>query len=172
MPLPALDADLDWVPPDPDLEWLICQAPSLLGLRSTHGGIVAALEGGGSGAFDSSAAEAQVERALPHVARARRLGAVWATLDTPTRKLLELHYTPKSSWPPGVTAMLGAFTSVAMAMTTDRAKLELACCHGALAANQAVIRRERGRAKRAVNRAHRAWQAAKDASMIAWVRAE
>jgi hypothetical protein len=25
--------------------------------------------------------------------------------------------------------MLGAFTAVAMAMTTDRARLELACCH-------------------------------------------
>lgn len=163
MPLP---------PVDPDLEWLLTVAPSLLGLRSTHGGIVAALEGGGAGAFDSSAAEAQVERARPHVARARRLGAVWAELDVPTRRVLTTHYTPRSGWPPGVTAMLGAFASVAMAMTTDRARLEVACCHGALASNQSLIRRERGRAERAVNRAHRAWRDAKDASMVAWVCAE
>lgn len=163
MPLPAVDADL---------EWLLAVCPSLLGLRSTHGGIVAALEGGGSGAFDSSAAEAQVERAIPHVARARRLGAIWATLDAPTRRLLTTHYTPRSSWPPGVTAMLGVFASVAMTMTKDQDRLELACCHGALAANQAIIRRERGRAERAVSRAHRAWRDAKDASMIRWAHAE
>jgi hypothetical protein len=163
VPLPAVDSDL---------EWLLTVAPSLMGLRSTHGGIVAALEGGGSGAFDSSAAEAQVERAIPHVARARRLGAIWAILDTATRKLLVTHYQSRSSWPPGVTAMLGVFAGVTMAMTTDKARLELACCHGTLAANQTIIRRERGRAERAVSRAHRAWREAKDASMIAWVRAE
>lgn len=155
---------------DDDLEWLLCQAPALLGLRSTHGGIVAALEGGGSGAFDSSAAESLCERALPHVARARRLGVVWAALDAPTRRVLVTHYTPRASWPPGVTAMLGVYAAVTMSMTTDRARLELACCHGALATNQAVIRRERGRAERAVARAHRAWREAKTASMIAWVR--
>jgi hypothetical protein len=65
--------------------------------------------------------------------------------------------------------MLGVFAAVAMTMTTDRARLELACCHGALASNQAIIRRERGRAERAVNRAHRAWREAKDALMRAWV---
>lgn len=154
VPLPAVDADL---------EWLLCTAPSLMGLRSTHGGIVAALEGGGSGAFDSSAAEAQVERAIPHVARARRLGAIWAQLDGPTRRILTTHYTPRSSWPPGVTAMLGVFAAAAMALTGDRDRLEVACCHGALAANQAIIRRERGRAERAVSRAHRAWRDARAA---------
>ena len=160
----------DWVP-DPDLEWLLCQAPCLMGVRSGHGAFVAVLEGGGSGAFDSSAAEALVERARPHVARARRLSAVWAQLDAPTRQVLVTHYTPRSGWPPGVLAMLGSVTAVAMAMTRDRGRLELACCHGTLASNQAAIRRERGRAERAVNRAHRAWRDAKDASMIAWVRA-
>jgi hypothetical protein len=163
VPLHAVDADL---------EWLLTVAPSLMGLRSTHGGIVAALEGGGSGAFDSSAAEAQVERAITHVARARRLGAVWATLDGPARRILTTHYTPRSSWPPGVTAMLGVFAGVTMAMTTDKARLELACCHGTLAANQAIIRRERGRAERAVSRAHRAWRDAKTASMLEWAHAE
>lgn len=157
---------------DPDLEWLLTVAPSVMGARSTHGGIVAALEGGGSGAFDSSAAEAQVERALPHVARARRLGAIWAQLDGPTRRLLTTHYQSRSSWPPGVTAMLGVFTGVTMALTKDKARLELACCHGTLAVNQAVIRRERGRAERAVNRAHRAWRDAKTASMLRWAHAE
>jgi hypothetical protein len=157
---------------DPDLEWLLCVCPAMLGQRSTHGAFTARLEGGGSGAFDSSAAEALVERARPHVARARRLSAVWAQLDALTREVLVTHYTPRSGWPPGVVAMLGALAAVAMSMTRDRARLELACCHGALAANQAVIRRERGRAERAIHRAHRAWRDAKDASMSAWVQAE
>jgi hypothetical protein len=51
----------------PDLERLLTVAAALMGLRSTHGGVMAALEGGVSGAFDSSAAEAQVERAILHV---------------------------------------------------------------------------------------------------------
>jgi hypothetical protein len=93
-------------------------------------------------------------------------------LDGPTRRLLTTHYQSRSSWPPGVTAMLGVFTSVAMAMTKDKARLELACCHGTLAANQAIIRRERCRAERVVSRAHRAWRDAKDASMIRWAHAE
>jgi hypothetical protein len=155
---------------DPDLEWLLTVMPSLMGARSGHGAIVAVLEGGGSGAFDSSGAEAVCERALPHVARARRLGAIWALLDAATRNVLTVHYQGRSSWPPGVTAMLGTVAGVAMSLTRDRARLEVACCHGTLGANQAVIRRERGRAERLVKAAHRAWRDAKNASMLAWVR--
>jgi hypothetical protein len=127
---------------DPDLEWLLTVAPSQLGQRSTHSGIVAALEGGRSGAFDSSAAEALCERALPHVARARWLSAAWARLDLPTRKVLTTHYQARASGPPGVSAMLGTVAAVAMAMTRDRGRLELACCHCTLESNQAVIRRD------------------------------
>lgn len=56
------------VPPparDDDLEWLLTVAPSLLGCRSNHAGTTAVLECGGAGAYDASAAEAQVERARP-----------------------------------------------------------------------------------------------------------
>jgi hypothetical protein len=55
-------------------------------------------------------------------------------------------------------------------MTRDRAHLELACCHSTLESNQAVIRRERGRAERAVARAQRAWRVATDDSARAWVQ--
>jgi hypothetical protein len=129
-----------------------------MGARPTHGGIVAALEGGGAGAFDSSAAKAQVERARPHVARA----GVWEPSGRRSGGLLT-HYTPRSSWPPGVTAMLGTFASVAMAQITDRARLELVCCHGTLTAIVAVMRRERGRAERAVNITHRAYAGSRPA---------
>lgn len=65
------------------------------------------------------------------------------------------------------TAMLGTVAAVALSMTTDRERLEAACCHGTLASNQAVIRI--GRAERAVCRA-RAWKAAKDESTSALVQ--
>jgi hypothetical protein len=155
---------------DPDLEWLLNIAPSMLGERSGHGAVVSALEGGGSGAFDSGSAENVVERARPHCARARRLREVWALLDAPTRRILVAHYTPRSGWAPGVVAMLGVYASAAMVLTANRAKLELACCHGSLVGNQIRIRREMGRAERAVATAHRAWRSAKTESMIRWVR--
>lgn len=129
---------------DPDLKWFLAVAPSFMGLRSTHGGIVAALEGGGARAFDSSASQAQVERARPHVARARRLGTARPGdapgLDHPLHAaLLMAPWRPLASW-----RCSEHFTAVAMSMTTDRARLELACCHGTLASNLSVIRRERG----------------------------
>lgn len=154
---------------DPDLEWLLCVAPGLLGQQSGHGAIVAVLEGGGSGAFDSAAAEAVVERARPHVARARRLRAIWAELDRDSRRVLLAHYTPRSGWAPGVAAMLGPFAALALLLTEDRPRLELACCHGSLAANRALIRRERDRAERTLARAHRAWRDARDAELTGWV---
>lgn len=97
---------------DDDLEWLLCVARGLLGQRSGNGAIVAHLKGGGSGPFDSSAAEALVERTRPHVARARRLGAVWALVALEHRKLLEAHYRPRGHWPPGVVAHLGELAAV------------------------------------------------------------
>lgn len=118
---------------DDDLDWLLC---TMLGLRSTHGGIVAALEGGGGGAFDSSGAEALCERARPHVARARRLTAIWPQLDGETRRVLTAHYAAQTDTSgPGVRALLG---DVALLLSPDRDRLELACCHGSLAANRAV----------------------------------
>lgn len=50
---------------DPDLDWLLTVAPSLMGASSTHGGIVAVLEGGGSGAFDSSALRPSLNEPAP-----------------------------------------------------------------------------------------------------------
>jgi hypothetical protein len=155
---------------DPDLQWFLCVCPSLLGQRSGHAAVVAALEGGGSGAFDSTGAEALIERARPHLARARRLGEVWAQLDLESRKLLTAHYTPRSGWSPGVVAALGMYAGAVMSLTRNREKLELACCHVALEANRATIGRELGRAERAVRAAHARWRDAKNASMIRWVR--
>jgi hypothetical protein len=83
---------------DPDLEWLLCVLPSLLGcVGSGHSGLVAALErgqalGGGGNVPDSRRAEDTFERALPHLARARRQEDVWARPSTEQRRILEAHY--------------------------------------------------------------------------------
>lgn len=96
---------------------------------------------------------------------------LWAALDASTRRVLSAHYAPQTGmWGPGVRALLGDVAAVALLLASDRDRLELACCHGALAVNQAVIGSARERAERAVNWAHRAWRAAKDASMIDRVR--
>lgn len=155
---------------DDDLEWLLCQSAGLCGERSGFGAFLAVLEGGGSGAFDSGSAEATVERARPHVARARRLGRIYALLDGPTRRLLEAHYLPKNGWAPGVMAALGSYSGAAMAITPDRGKLEAACCHSSLEANRKRIRAELHAAERAVRAAHGRWKDAKAESMLRWIR--
>jgi hypothetical protein len=90
-------------------------------------------------------------------------------LDIETRQLLEAHYLPRS-WAPGVLAAFGLYAGAALALTKDRGKLELACCHVSLEVNRATIGRELGRAERAVRAAHARWRDVKNASMIAWVR--
>ena len=50
-------------------------------------------------------------------------------------------------------------------MMRDRGRLELACCHVTLAKDQAVFKRDRGRAERAVARGRRAWRSGKGECM-------
>lgn len=54
-------------------------------------------------------------------------------LDAPTRQVLTTHYELRSSWSPGITAMLGTVADVPMAKTSDRARLEVGCCHSTVA---------------------------------------
>src|SRR5262245_41318507 len=92
---------------DPDLEWLLCEAPALLGQRSGHGAVIAALERGPGGSASTEGAWDAVERARPHVARARRLRAAWGSLAPDHRRLLEAHYSGPACRGAGVVAQLG-----------------------------------------------------------------
>jgi hypothetical protein len=77
------------------------------------------------------------------VARARRLGAIWVQLDTPPKADRDpLHAAIVVA--PGRHRDARVFTAVTMTMTKDRDRLEVACCDGILAVNQALIRREQG----------------------------
>jgi hypothetical protein len=160
---------------DPDLEWLLCVLPSLLGsVGSGHSGLVAALERGqapgrGGGVPDSRRAEDTVERALPHLARARRLEDVWARLSAEHRRILEVHYRGTATRLPGVTAQLGRLDRVCLLLSPDRAALEGACRNPTEKSHAARIRRELVKAERAVNAAHRAWRDLKAEAVVSWV---
>jgi hypothetical protein len=160
---------------DPDLEWLLCVMPALMGESSGYGAIVAALERGqalGGGSPSSAGAEEAVERARPHVERSRRLRAIWGGLALQHRRVLEAHYyQPRSQWRHGVHAHLGELAGACKHLAPLWLSLELACSNAAHTGNAARIRRELGRAERAVAAAHRAWWAAKAAAVSNWMLA-
>lgn len=158
------------VPDEPELAWLLCEAPGLLGERSGHGALVAALESGtpGNGSASSASAEALIERARPHAARARRLGAAWRELTAEQRALLRAHYTPRNHWPAGVLVSLGRLAAACLHVTENRQELEKACTNALAPRNVEVIRKARTRAWRAVNQAHRAWRGRLAAAVLTW----
>jgi hypothetical protein len=155
---------------DPDIEWLLCQMPALMGETSGHQAIVAALEGGAAGGSASSAgAESTCERARPHVPRARRLLGVWAMLGTEHRRVLRAHYTAPVSRRPGVDVHLGPLASVGLLNPATRSKLEAACSHATDPRNARLIGEARRAAQRAVVDAHRAWRGAFQKAMLTWM---
>lgn len=157
---------------DPNLEWLLCQMPALMGEASTHQAIVAALEGGaGGGAASSAGAEARCERALPHVPRARRLVAVWASLEAEHRRTLLAHYTAPACRVPGVAVHLGDLAAVCLLAGANRSKLEAACSNPYDVRNARRIAEARYAASRTLHAAHRAWQSAMGKVMLTWLSA-
>lgn len=157
---------------DPNLEWLLCQMPALMGEASTHQAIVAALEGGAAGGSPSSAgAESVCERARPHVPRARRLGAVWASLDARHRRTLLAHYTAPACRVPGVAVHLGELAAVCLLTAANRRTLEIACSNPYELKNARRIAEGRRAAQRALLEAHRAWQGAMGKVMLSWIGA-
>lgn len=157
---------------DPNLEWLLCQMPALMGEGSTHQAIVTALEGGaGGGSAGSAGAEAVCERARPHVPRARRLGAVWASLDAEHRRILIAHYTAPASRAQGVAAHLGELAAVCLITAANRRNLEAACTHPYEVRNARHIAEARRTAHHALLDAHRAWRGALAKGMLSWVGA-
>lgn len=156
---------------DADLEWLLCAMPALMGASSGHGALVAALERGPGGSAGDESAWQAVERARPHAQRARRLMAIWATLEHQPRRILVAHYAGPACRTPGVDAQLGELAAVALLLSTDRQRLEAACSHASAARNALAIRVARSSAQRAIDGAHRAWVGARREAMLSWVSA-
>lgn len=151
---------------DPDLEWLLCEAPALLGERSGHGAVIAALERGPGGASSTEGAWDAVERARPHEGRLRRLRRAWALLAPDERQLLSAHYSGPACRGAGVVAQLGELARAALALASDRRALELACANPAGSGSARRIADGRRLARRALAQAHRAWQGARRAEVL------
>ena len=151
---------------DPDLEWLLCEAPSLLGQRSGHAAVIAALERGPGGSSGAEGAWDAVERARPHEARVRRLRGAWALLPPDHRRLLEVHYAAPACRAAGVLAQLGELARAALALCGDRRALELACGHPSGSGSARRIAEARKVAERSLRHAHRAWSCARRAEVL------
>lgn len=156
---------------DPDLEWFLCEMPALLGETSGHGAVIAALERGPGGSPGSDGAWDAVERARPHVGRARRLRRVWARLAPDERHLLRVHYTAPASRQGGIVSQLGELAAAALALCSDRRALELACGHPSGKGSARRLAEARRLASRALTHAHRAWTGARRAEVLTWVGA-
>jgi hypothetical protein len=153
---------------DPDLEWLLCEAPALLGQRSGHAAVIAALERGPGGAGGSEGAWDAIERARPHEGRVRRLRRAWALLPPDHRRLLEVHYAGRACREAGVLAQLGELARAALALCGDRRALELACGNPSGSGSGRRIAEGRRLAERALRSAHRAWSCARRAEVLTW----
>lgn len=151
---------------DPDLDWLLCEVPALLGERSGHGAIVAALERGPGSAASTDGAWATIEQARPHEARLRRLRRAWALLAPDERQLLERHYSGPACRAPGVAAQLGELGRAALALCSDRGALEHACSHPSGKGSAQRIADAQRLARRALSHAHRAWLGAVRAGVL------
>jgi hypothetical protein len=151
---------------DTDLEWFLCEAPALLGQRSSHAAVIAALERGPGGAQSTDGAWDAVERARPHEGRMRRLRAAWARLAPDERRLLEVHYGGPACRQAGVAAQLGELARAALALCSDRRALELACGHPSGTGSARRIAEARRLATRALSNAHRAWSSARSAEVL------
>jgi hypothetical protein len=151
---------------DPDLEWLLCEAPALLGQRSGHAAVIAALERGPGGAQSTDSAWDAIERARPHEGRVRRLRAAWALLPPDHRRLLQVHYDGPACREAGLAAQLGELARAALDLCSDRRALEQACGHPAGRGSARLIAEARRLATRALANAHRAWIGARRAEVL------
>jgi hypothetical protein len=151
---------------DPDLDWLLCEAPALLGQRSGHAAVIAALERGPGGAQSTDSAWDAIDRARPHEGRVRRLRAAWARLAPAERRLLEVHYTAPACRAAGVLSQLGGVAAAALAVCSDRSALEQACGHPSGEGSARRISEARKLAERALRQAHRTWSSARRAEVL------
>lgn len=113
-----------------DLIFLIQEAPSILGERSTLGGTISALESGGAGHSVASSDEhhEHILHRLEKITKIRRLLPVWRALTHGSQMILDVYYTPRVRWDHGMEAFVGPeLASVALAFYPDPDLLREAC---------------------------------------------
>lgn len=150
---------------DEDIDWLLNEAPALLGERGSGFG-----EGGGSktGEQAASGIHDQRIRATDAVERWRRLHGFWVNLSPRAKLILSARYSRKSYWDiRGLKAAFEDLASVALTVTTDRDALSKALSKSS-AKQVHIITETRRNAEREVTDAHLEWQGIKREAARKW----
>ncbi len=154
-----------------DLEFLLQEAPSILGERSNMGGFISALTSGGPGMSVASSDEHHdhlIERLKLDtpgqnlVQKYRALQTIWVTLEAHSKHVLVAYYTPRVRWPLGFEAFIGPeLSSVALTFPPDgnARALREACLDAAN--HEALILRARNEALDHIREAHADWDDAR-----------
>jgi hypothetical protein len=157
---------------DPDIDWLLNDAPALLGERSGLGGTVATIERGvssGGTIANTGPHHDAALNAMRSVGLARRLDQIWSRLDQQTQRVLRARYMKRTHWPTGCVVFLTAeLVGVAMLLAEDRKVLTKACQSAAKNDSAKTIQKAAKRAETAVARAHETWDAAKRGRAKEW----
>lgn len=143
-----------------DIAWLLCEARGELGERG-----MAIDPAGGGGSRDPLRVQGaifdQLDRALPSVARQRRLMSVWATLSPEHQRILRARYKDQErqhSEVVGLRATFSDLAALAWYLCAPEAKEDLRKrLSQASSKRDAVIEALRKLTERANREAHKAW---------------
>lgn len=162
-----------------DLEWWLTRRDVECGWSTTFGGFVAMLERGGpgGGADSSDRYHESWTSKLQAFERDRRMAREWARVELEHRRVLGAHYLSTCSGQgeqrfKGVASHLGRLAGAALLVAFDAGELGnfLADCSNASGEGAGErIAALRNRAEDRVRAGHRAYYAARDAELDAWV---
>lgn len=147
-----------------DVEWLLCDAPALLGERSIAASNLGAIERGGAPASiaDTWPYHEQFLTAMSAVERARRLTAIWDSLPREHQLTLRARYLTRRYWPLGCQVFLSdELVGVALLYAPDRDALLDACTRASQPDAKRLIQEARRDALRRITAAHKAWREAR-----------
>lgn len=158
-----------------DVEWLLCDAPGLLGERSVAASNFGAIERGGASPSisDTGPYHNQFIDAIDAVDRARKLSAAWEALPTHHQATLRARYITRQYWPLGCQAFLSqALVGVALYYAEDREALLDACTRGSQKDAKRVITAATKDAFERVRDAHNEWRRIRREQARKWVEQE
>lgn len=143
-------------PYDQDLDWLINEAPGLLG----ESGISYNPNGGGQRIIvDSGPWHIERMKSIPAVQKAARLNVPWATLTPMHRRVLRGRYPERKYWPLGFDTQFSELAGVVMVISSRVEELKWATPQPKK--YKRLIESELKEARMAHLRAHEAWIVAK-----------
>lgn len=166
---------------DAELAWLLKDAPSLLGERSTQGAVESALRSGGPGHSVASSDEhhghlidrLRLDEAIGPVARYRSLQKAWVQLERISQRVLCAYYSDRVIWPQGFEAFIGReLASVAMAFPPNGDGSALREATLRANQNEDLILRARRESFERVSNAHEDWRECNRLKMCGWLEGD